>query len=104
LINSALFSLPDEKDEHQLWIGRRCLGATTDNLKERAVDLRIALMHHPPGWLSDAEQANIKAALKDNCDILMHGHLHAQDVESISLYRHPQAGLDRGYRFVLRST
>ena len=60
MINSALFSLPDGNDEHQLWIGRRCLGTVIDNLKTGDIDLRIVLMHHPLGWLNERNRTTLK--------------------------------------------
>ncbi|MCL6591482.1 MAG: metallophosphoesterase [Firmicutes bacterium] len=83
-INTALFSCPDGKDHNQLWIGLRCLDEATNILSQNKFDLRIAMMHHPPEWLNDTERANIKSVIQMNCDILLFGHLHETNIETIS--------------------
>jgi formylglycine-generating enzyme required for sulfatase activity/predicted MPP superfamily phosphohydrolase/energy-coupling factor transporter ATP-binding protein EcfA2 len=80
-LNSALFCIG--KDDHQkLFIGRRCLDAAKKQLA--AVDLTIALIHHPLDWLCQVERANIKAALGESVDLLLHGHYHETETESIA--------------------
>ncbi len=80
-LNSALFCIGDH-DHAKLFIGRRCLDAAKKQLA--AVDLAIALIHHPLDWLSPIERSNIKAALGESVDLLLHGHCHEIDAESIA--------------------
>ncbi|MBV5327741.1 MAG: SUMF1/EgtB/PvdO family nonheme iron enzyme [Chlorobium sp.] len=81
-LNSALFSV--DKDDHgKLLLGRRCLDKAIKELQEHAADLNIALLHHPLDWLSQVERGNIRATLGLSVDLLLHGHYHETDTESI---------------------
>ena len=80
-MNSSLFCI-DDHDHQKLFIGRRCLDAAKKQIA--AVDLTIALIHHPLDWLSPVERANIKAALGESVDLLLHGHYHETETESIA--------------------
>jgi UDP-2,3-diacylglucosamine pyrophosphatase LpxH len=83
-LNSALFCI-DDHDVAQLFIGRLCLDNAREQLKRlSAADLTIALIHHPLDWLSQVERRNIKAALGESVDLLLHGHCHEIDAESIA--------------------
>jgi len=83
-LNSALFSI-DDRDVAQLFIGRLCLDNVREQLKRQAAaELTIALIHHPLDWLSQVERSNIKAALGESVDLLLHGHCHEIDAESIA--------------------
>jgi len=82
LLNSVLFSI-DDHDHCKLLLGRRCLDKATIALQEQAADLNIALLHHPLDWLSAVERANIRATLGASVDLLLHGHHHETDTESI---------------------
>ncbi len=82
-INSALFCL-DDADYGKLWVGRRCLDAAIEALAALGADITVALIHHPLDWLADSEAANIKAALASHVDVILRGHLHKNDVESVA--------------------
>jgi len=83
-LNSALFCI-DDHDVAQLFIGRLCLDNAREQLKRlAAADLTIALIHHPLDWLSQVERRNIKTALGESVDLLLHGHCHEIDAESIA--------------------
>ena len=79
-LNSALFCI-DDHDHQKLFIGRRCLNEAKKQLA--AVDLAIALIHHPLDWLSPIERSNIKAALGESVDLLLQGHYHETETEGI---------------------
>ena len=81
-LNTALFS-QDENDHNKLMIGRRCLQSATDELGRLKPALRIALMHHPVEWLHEVERANIKASLHATVHVILRGHLHENDIESV---------------------
>ncbi|MGD0248375.1 MAG: hypothetical protein ABSB75_04905, partial [Candidatus Limnocylindrales bacterium] len=81
-INSALFSQGDN-DHEKLLIGRRCLDVALTDLRASEVDLRVALIHHPLDWLSPVERANVKAKLQRNVDVMLRGHLHETEAESV---------------------
>lgn len=81
-INSALFSQGDDDREHLL-VGRRAIDATLDILEGQDVDLRVAMVHHPPDWLSPIERTQVRAALHASVDVLLHGHLKESVTESV---------------------
>lgn len=81
-LNSALFC-QDDNDHAKLCIGRRCLDQGIEDLCALNAHLKVALVHHPLDWLSDVERGNIKASLQANVDLLLRGHLHETDVESV---------------------
>lgn len=82
-LNSALFCQGDD-DHAKLWIGRRCLDEALNELRALGGEFNIALLHHPLGWLHDAEASNVRAALQDGVDVILRGHLHETDVESVA--------------------
>ncbi len=81
-LNSALFCI-DDHDHGKLLLGRRSLDKDIKALQEQASELNIALLHHPLDWLSAVERANIRSALGASVDLLLHGHYHETDTESI---------------------
>jgi predicted phosphodiesterase len=81
-LNSALFCQGDD-DHAKLWVGRRCLDEALRELRAWGGELNIALLHHPLAWLHDAEASNVRAALQDGVDVILRGHLHETDVESV---------------------
>jgi predicted phosphodiesterase len=82
-LNSAPFC-QDDHDHAKLWIGRRCLDAALEQLDTLGAALNVALVHHPLDWLSDTEASNIKTALANKVDVVLRGHLHQTDVESVA--------------------
>ena len=82
-VNSALFCQGDD-DHAKLLIDRRCLDAAIEELKAANADLKIALLHHPLDWLSDIERSNIRASFQANFDLILRGHLHETDVETVA--------------------
>lgn len=82
-LNSALFC-QGEDDHAKLWIGRRCLDAAIEELKRLNAKLNVALVHHPLDWLHEEEGANIRTKLQSNVDLVLRGHLHKPDVESVA--------------------
>jgi len=81
-LNTALFC-QDDNDHAKLCVGRRCLDTGITALHKLDAHFNVALLHHPLEWLSDIERANIKASLQENVDVLLRGHLHETDVESV---------------------
>ncbi|WP_233853526.1 tetratricopeptide repeat protein [Paraburkholderia sp. HD33-4] len=82
-LNSALFC-QDESDYAKLLLGRRCLDAALNELGAHEVDLKLALIHHPLDWLSDVERSNIRASLQGHLDVVLRGHLHETDVDTVT--------------------
>lgn len=79
-LNTAIFSR-DESDNGNLIVGRTCLRDAVKGLSEDS-DLKIAIAHHPIDWLHEAERPNIRSALRETFDILLHGHLHDADAHT----------------------
>jgi tetratricopeptide (TPR) repeat protein len=82
-VNSALFCQDDE-DHNKLWVGRRCLEAGLAALRDLKADLNIGLIHHPLDWLNAIEASNIAAEIKAAIDILLRGHLHETEIDSVT--------------------
>jgi len=82
-LNTALFCLNDDADHAKLLVGRRCLDQPLEDLKKCGADLSVALLHHPLEWLSDIERANVKTGLHAFADVVLWGHLHETEVESV---------------------
>ena len=80
LVNSATFCL-DDNDAHKLFVGRRCIEAACG--AHSPADLSFAIFHHPLHWLSPVESTQVKALVHDNCDIVLNGHLHENEVEQV---------------------
>lgn len=81
-MNSALFC-QDDNDHAKLLIGRRSLVQPLKDVEACNADLRVALLHHPLDWLSDIERSNVKRSLQNTFDVMLRGHLHETDVESV---------------------
>jgi predicted phosphodiesterase len=64
----------DAKD--RLIVGERQVRLLVDELAATSADLRIALIHHPTSWLREAEERRIQRLLRDEVDVLLHGHVH----------------------------
>jgi predicted phosphodiesterase len=73
-LNSAWMGRGGEADRGYLAIGeipvRRALA------RAEGADFKIALLHHPFAWLRDFELNDSVAMLMDNCDFILHGHMH----------------------------
>jgi predicted MPP superfamily phosphohydrolase len=81
-INSALFC-QDDNDHGKLWIGRRCIDAALAELDDLKTDVNIALVHHPLQWLNDDESGYIRATLATKVDLVLRGHLHETELETV---------------------
>lgn len=64
---------PDEDRKGRILLGERQARELLDELS--GVHLRVALMHHPPEWLHEAE-ARAAELLHDRFHLLLHGHTH----------------------------
>lgn len=79
--DTATFSL-DDTDYGKLWIGRRSFEKCMTVLKTEKYDTAVLLTHHPLDWLSDIEKPQIRAVVRENFDLQLHGHLHTPDFDS----------------------
>lgn len=84
-INTALFCL-DDNDHERLFVGRRCLDASLQELNGLRADIKIAFMHHPISDLSTLERQQIRAGLVDNLDVILTGHLHEEGYAVVGMW------------------
>lgn len=82
LLNSAVFSL-DDRDVGNLFIGRRNVEAAAKEINALDSDIKLAVMHHPFGWLSSIESIQVKSIINDNFDCILSGHLHENEIEKV---------------------
>lgn len=75
-LNSAWLCASDQDKEQGLVIGERQTRAALDAEQATGAELKIALLHHPFDWLREFDQNDSAAMLLDNCDFVLHGHLH----------------------------
>ena len=47
-------------------------------------DMRFALLHHPLDLLRSFDRKITAALLKQNCDFILHGHLHEAEITSVT--------------------
>jgi predicted phosphodiesterase len=84
-INTALFCLADD-DHERLFVGRRCLDASLQELDGLGADIKIAFMHHPIQDLSLLERQQIRSGLVDNVDVILTGHLHEAGYAVVGMF------------------
>ena len=61
-------------DENYLLVGERQVREALEKTKD--VDIRIAALHHPFDWLKEFDANDVEPLLKQDCDFILHGHLH----------------------------
>ncbi len=89
-LNSAWLAESNEDAIRKLVIGERQARDALKIADEAKADLKIALMHHPAGWIREFDQSASIDLLNVKCDFILHGHLHkAATVE----LRNPDASL-----------
>ncbi len=72
-LNSAWLAASDE-DRNRLLLGERQVRAALGKVKD--ADLCLAVMHHPFDWIQDFDRSVVNPLLCDNCDFVLHGHMH----------------------------
>ncbi len=73
-LNSAWASQGDG-EQGKLWIGKNQIERALEKVKD--TDFKIAVSHHPYGWLNESENNWIKEKLQSNFQIFLHGHEHS---------------------------
>ncbi len=64
-------------DRGNLLIGDKQVGDAIREAKD--VTMRIALMHHPPSWLKEFDESDVKRWLRSGCEFVLRGHLHVPE-------------------------
>jgi 3',5'-cyclic AMP phosphodiesterase CpdA len=83
LLNSALFC-QDDNDFAKLSLGRRQVFEMVERSTKDEHALRLAVVHHPLSWLNPIEAMQVKAAIQDNFDCVLRGHLHENEAEAVA--------------------
>ncbi len=73
-LNSAWASGISRDDRGYALLGERQANEALEASK--GADLRLALMHHPPRYLSDSDQYVVQSLLIRRCDFVLHGRLY----------------------------
>lgn len=47
----------------------------------KGTDVRIGLIHHPFGWLTEEDRGIVRKRMQQECNFLLRGHVHEQAVE-----------------------
>ena len=87
-LNSALFSGQSHDangevaDEGKLLVGAPQYYAHLTAAS--AADIRIAVLHHPLTWLAQWERVDLRRALIESCDFVLHGHEHVPNIELVA--------------------
>ncbi|MDM1512962.1 metallophosphoesterase [Myroides odoratimimus] len=70
----------DDADRGNLLLGRKQI---TNSLKKiEKSDIKIAILHHPLGFLNEFDQRDCKVLINKYYDLLFVGHVHENDVEN----------------------
>lgn len=80
--NSTWLSV-DDFDEGKLIIGEKQVKSAINQTFNSYI--RIALMHHPPTWFKKFDIKSSINMIKNNCNIILHGHLHEDDISYYKL-------------------
>lgn len=70
-------------DRDGLVVGQRQVRQLVDELAQAGAQLRVALLHHPIGWVRDEEERYIRSLLRDEFDVVLHGHVHSPEAGSV---------------------
>lgn len=72
--NSAWRCYNSAEDQNKILVGMAQIGHSKSYLRE--CDMKIALMHHHPSFLSEIESDNIESSIERDYDLLLCGHTH----------------------------
>jgi 3',5'-cyclic AMP phosphodiesterase CpdA len=73
-LNSAWLCVSDQDKADGLVIGERQARTALEQTGD--VDLKIAVVHHPFDWLREFDRNDVESMLLDQCNFVLHGHLH----------------------------
>jgi CheY-like chemotaxis protein len=64
-----------DNEKGKLWLSAEWQAGTIQR-KLVGADLRIALVHHPYGWLVESEDSSLRRGIENTFDFFLHGHEH----------------------------
>jgi hypothetical protein len=73
-LNSAWLAYGGDEDYGKLALGERQVREALQGAE--GADWPIALLHHPFDWLRAFDRDDTEAMLADNCEFVLHGHMH----------------------------
>jgi 3',5'-cyclic AMP phosphodiesterase CpdA/tetratricopeptide (TPR) repeat protein len=79
-LNTAWFC-QDDADQGKLWVGTRLVRSRIEALRRLQPDVVFSLMHHPYAYLHEEDTS--KAWIRDGSNIVLRGHLHAVEVDTL---------------------
>ena len=106
--NSA-WNCSRDKEKGKLWLAADWQNGTiVKSLQKQQAELKIALIHHPPGWFVEQEGALLRSQMERDFDFFLHGHEHQDWVNSINDHHvriagaacYEGSGEENGYNFV----
>ena len=77
-LNSAFLSNSDDSTQHEKQL---YLGSMQRNVPNDTSAATIVMVHHPPKWLSDGEEA--RRIFRERSQIQLYGHMHEAEEEQI---------------------
>lgn len=72
--NTALVSASDEDKAKGLLLGEHQVRTALEQAND--ADLRLSLLHHPFDWLREFDRNDVEPLICDNCQFVLHGHMH----------------------------
>lgn len=84
--NSSWFAQGDD-DQGSLWLGEPNVRRAVDRIADAEADFAISLLHHPFGYLHEAEQSVVESWFERGFDLVLRGHLHKDKTRSIASQR-----------------
>lgn len=63
-------------EKGRLIVGERQIRGLILELEQSGAVLRVALLHHPLSWLCEGEERELRAILRKEFDVVLHGHEH----------------------------
>jgi len=80
-LNSAWLCRSDQDQADGILLGERQVRSALKQAKD--ADMRIAMLHHPFNWLKEFDQRDSATLLTNQCDFILHGHLHQTGVQQL---------------------
>ncbi len=69
-------------DKGQVVVGERQVREALDSTSHP--QLLISLLHHPPSYLKEFDESDVKNLLEQRCDFILHGHVHELGALSVA--------------------
>lgn len=69
-------------DKGQILVGERQVREALDVTSHP--QLLISLLHHPPTYLKEFDESDVKGLLEQRCDFILHGHVHELGALSVA--------------------